>query len=126
MPMIPEAIVSMLACARIGAVHTVVFGGFSAEALRDRLNDGKCAVLMTADQGKRGSKTIKIKEIVDAALKEVSSIKNVLVAKRTGAEVPFQTGRDIWWHDALVYGSLSVLLQHDVLHRHIVKRSNNL
>ena len=100
--MIPEAVVSMLACARIGAVHTVVFGGFSAEALRDRLNDGRCKVLISADQGKRGSKTIHIKTIVDAALKDVPTVQHVLLVRRTGAEVPIQAGRDHWWHDLLV------------------------
>lgn len=97
--MIPEAAVAFLACARIGAVHSVVFAGFSAESLRDRINDCKSKVVLTSDEGKRGGKTIATKSIVDAALKECPSITHTLVFQRTGAKIPMQEGRDFWWHE---------------------------
>ena len=97
MPMIPEAVISMLACARIGAVHSVVFAGFSSDSLRDRVQDSRTRVVMTSDEGRRGGRTIATKSIVDAALKECSSVEHVLVAKRTGAvDVPWVDGRDKW------------------------------
>ncbi|CAO3574334.1 unnamed protein product [Mortierella alpina] len=99
MPMIPEAIVAFLACARIGALHSVVFAGFSAEALRDRVQDAACRLVITADQGKRGGKTIETKKIVDDALKTCPSVETVIVCQRTGAEVPMKEGRDYWWND---------------------------
>ncbi len=94
MPMIPELAYAMLACARIGAVHSVVFGGFSAEALRDRIVDADCRVVITADEGKRGGKTIPLKNITDRAVEGISSVRSVLVARRTGAKVPMTPGRD--------------------------------
>ncbi|KAG9319814.1 hypothetical protein KVV02_003599 [Mortierella alpina] len=99
MPMIPEAIVAFLACARIGALHSVVFAGFSAEALRDRVQDAACRLVITADQGKRGGKTIETKKIVDDALKACPSVETVIVCQRTGADVPMKEGRDFWWND---------------------------
>ncbi len=101
MPMIPEAAIAMLACARIGAPHTVVFGGFSAEALRDRLVDGKAKVVITADGGFRKDKTIALKEQVDKALENnaAPTVKHVLVVERTKEPVSMETGRDHWWHD---------------------------
>ncbi|KAF9288393.1 acetyl-CoA synthetase [Mortierella alpina] len=99
MPMIPEAIVAFLACARIGALHSVVFAGFSAEALRDRVQDAACRLVLTADQGKRGGKTIETKKIVDDALKACPSVETVIVCQRTGADVPMKEGRDFWWND---------------------------
>jgi acetyl-CoA synthetase len=101
MPMVPEAAIAMLACARIGAVHSVVFGGFSAEALRDRLNDGEAKLVITADGGYRKDKTIPLKAAVDAALADnaAPSVTNVLVVQRTGEDVTMQEGRDVWWHD---------------------------
>ncbi|KAF9964705.1 acetyl-CoA synthetase, partial [Mortierella alpina] len=99
MPMIPEAIVAFLACARIGALHSVVFAGFSAEALRDRVQDAACRLVITADQGKRGGKTIETKKIVDDALKTCPSVETVIVCQRTGADVPMKEGRDFWWND---------------------------
>ncbi|HEY9802713.1 MAG TPA: acetate--CoA ligase [Leptolyngbyaceae cyanobacterium] len=102
MPMIPEAAIAMLACARIGAPHSVVFGGFSAEALRDRLIDAKAKVVVTADGGWRKDAIVPLKEQVDKALADgaVPSVENVLVVKRTGQEVYMQLGgRDHWWHD---------------------------
>ncbi|MBD2542219.1 acetate--CoA ligase [Coleofasciculus sp. FACHB-SPT36] len=102
MPMIPEAAIAMLACARIGAAHSVVFGGFSAEALRDRLIDGQAKVVVTADGGWRKDAIVPLKEQVDKALADgaVPSVQNVLVVKRTGQEIYMQTGgRDHWWHE---------------------------
>ncbi|KAF9547132.1 acetyl-CoA synthetase [Mortierella hygrophila] len=97
MPMIPEAVVSFLACARIGALHSVVFAGFSAEALRDRVQDAQCRLVITSDQGKRGGKSIETKKIVDEALKSCPTVETVIVCQRTGAEVPMKEGRDYWW-----------------------------
>lgn len=100
MPMIPEAAIAMLACARIGAAHTVVFGGFSAEALRDRLIDGEAKVVVTADGGWRKDAIVGLKEQVDKALSEgVPSVQNVLVVRRTGQKIHMEPGRDHWWHD---------------------------
>ncbi|MFB2968453.1 acetate--CoA ligase [Aerosakkonema sp. BLCC-F183] len=100
MPMIPEAAIAMLACARIGAPHTVVFGGFSAEALRDRLIDGQAKVVVTADGGWRKDAIVPLKTQVDKALAEgVPSVKDVVVVKRTGQEIHMESGRDRWWHD---------------------------
>ncbi|WP_448604853.1 acetate--CoA ligase [Thermoleptolyngbya sp.] len=101
MPMIPEAAIAMLACARIGAAHTVVFGGFSAEALRDRLNDGQAKLVITADGGWRKDAIVPLKEQVDKALEggACPSVENVLVVERTKQKVSMQAGRDHWWHD---------------------------
>ncbi|KFH69861.1 acetyl-coenzyme A synthetase [Podila verticillata NRRL 6337] len=99
MPMIPEAIVAFLACARIGALHSVVFAGFSAEALRDRVQDAECRLVLTSDQGKRGGKSIETKKIVDEALKSCPTVETVIVCQRTGADVPMTAGRDYWWGD---------------------------
>ncbi len=96
MPMIPETVYAMLACARIGAVHSVVFGGFSAEALRDRIVDASCRVLLTANEGMRGGRRIPLKAIADRAIEGMASIETVLVARRTEQEVPMQAGRDFW------------------------------
>ncbi len=104
LPMIPEAAVAMLACARIGAVHSVVFGGFSAESLRDRINDAKATVLITADGGYRRGSVVPLKRFADDALTGCPSIRHVLVVRRRpGAEgdesfAPFKEGRDHWWH----------------------------
>ena len=99
LPMIPEAVFAMLACSRIGAVHTVVFGGFSAEALRERINDAQAKLLITADGGYRRGSIVTLKVTVDAALDQTATIKNVLVVQRTGQAVPMKSGRDYWWHD---------------------------
>ncbi|CAZ80338.1 unnamed protein product [Tuber melanosporum] len=99
MPMIPEALVAFLAIVRIGAVHSVVFAGFSAESLRDRVLDARSKVVITTDEGKRGGKVIGTKRIVDDALKQCPEVKNVLVYRRTGSEVPWTQGRDYWWHE---------------------------
>jgi acetyl-CoA synthetase len=100
MPMVPEAAIAMLACARIGAPHSVVFGGFSAEALRDRLIDGQAKAVITADGGFRKDKAVPLKPAVDEALAHgCPSVERVLVVRRTGEEVAMETGRDLWWHE---------------------------
>lgn len=99
LPMIPEAVVAILACARIGAIHSVVFAGFSSGSLRDRLIDAKSKVLLTSDEGCRGGKTIGIKKIVDEALVGCPDVGSVLVHRHTGAPVPWTTSRDLWWHE---------------------------
>jgi acetyl-CoA synthetase len=99
MPMIPEAVIAFLACSRIGAVHSVVFAGFSSDSLRDRILDAESKVVITTDEGKRGGKTIGTKKIVDEALKQCPDVKHTLVFKRTGIEVPWTKGRDYWWQE---------------------------
>ena len=99
MPMIPEASYAMLACARIGAVHSVVFGGFSPTALKDRIQDSDCQVLITADQGFRGGKTVPLKANADIALEQCPDVHSVIVVKRTGGEINIAPGRDIWLHE---------------------------
>jgi acetyl-CoA synthetase len=102
MPMVPEAVIAMQACARIGAIHSVVFGGFSADSLRDRINDARAVMLITADGGNRGGKIVALKEAADKALdKGCDTIENVIVLKRSGQDVHMQEGRDSWWHDAV-------------------------
>jgi len=101
LPMIPELPIAMLATARIGAIHTVVFSGFSAMALADRINETETKVLITADGSFRRGKSLLLKEIVDAALENTPSIKNVIVVKRTGQEVKMNEGRDLWYHEVI-------------------------
>ncbi|PYS86275.1 MAG: acetyl-coenzyme A synthetase, partial [Acidobacteria bacterium] len=101
MPLIPELAIAMLACARIGATHTVIFGGFSADAISDRVNDCGCKVIVTADGGYRRGKEIKLKPVVDEAVKHTPSIKNVVVFERTGSKIAMQPGRDHWWHEIM-------------------------
>jgi acetyl-CoA synthetase len=104
MPMVPEAAIAMLACARIGAAHSVVFGGFSAEALRDRLIDGNAKLIITADGGFRKDKSVPLKPAVDEALlRGCSSVKSVLVVQRTKQEISMQNNRDHWWHEVVDY-----------------------
>jgi len=101
LPMIPEAVVTMLACARIGAPHSVVFGGFSADALRSRILDAQAKVVVTADGGYRRGASVALKPAVDDAVSGESSVEKVLVVKRTGTEVVWDDSRDVWWHEAL-------------------------
>jgi acetyl-CoA synthetase len=98
MPLVPELAIAMLACARIGATHTVIFGGFSADAIRDRVNDGECRLIVTADGGYRRGREIKLKAIVDEAVDQCPTVENVIVFKRTGSDVTMQPSRDYWWH----------------------------
>jgi len=100
LPMIPEAVIAMLACARVAAVHTVIFGGFSAEAIKDRLNDCKAKLVITADGGWRRGKVIELKTNVDKALNDAPSVQSVIVVKRTGTPVTMVEGRDTWWKEA--------------------------
>ncbi|MDY6830006.1 MAG: acetate--CoA ligase [Pseudomonadota bacterium] len=100
MPMIPEAAYAMLACARVGAVHSVVFGGFSPEALKDRILDSDCQLLITADEGLRGGKRVPLKTNADRALTACPAVHSVVVVQRTGAEIPWNQERDIWYHEA--------------------------
>jgi acetyl-CoA synthetase len=99
MPMVPEAAMAMLACARIGAAHSVIFGGFSAQAIADRVEDAESSVVITADGGWRRGQIVPLKANVDEAMTKTSRIKTVLVLQRTGQAVPMVAGRDVWWHD---------------------------
>jgi len=101
MPMIPETAIAMLSCARIGAIHSVVFGGFSAEALKDRIINAEATMVITADGGHRGGKIVELKHAVDEAVPQCPSIENVIVYQRTGHDIDMQEGRDTWWHDAV-------------------------
>ena len=101
MPMIPEAAYAMLACTRIGAIHSVVFGGFSPDALRDRILDADCRTVITADEGVRGGKYIPLKNNVDKALQSCPDVSTVLVVERTQGEIAWVDGRDLWYHQAL-------------------------
>ncbi len=101
MPMIPEAAFAMLACSRIGAIHSVVFGGFSPSALRDRILDADCCAVITANEGKRGGKIVPLKKNVDQALIECANVKRVLVVKRTDVLPSWEESRDIWYHEAI-------------------------
>jgi acetyl-CoA synthetase len=99
MPMIPESAIAMLACARIGAIHSVVFGGFSPDSIADRIRDCESTFVITADEGRRAGKTIALKTNVDEALKKCPEVKTVLVYRSTGGKIPMQTARDHWFHD---------------------------
>ena len=101
MPMVPELAIAVLACARIGAIHSVVFAGFSAKALADRINDATCNILITADGGFRGTKITPLKDISDEAMKNTSSIEKCIVLERTKSKIVMQEVRDIWWHDEM-------------------------
>ena len=105
MPMIPEAGYAMLACARIGAVHSVVFGGFSPEALKGRILDSDCQVVITADEGVRGNKKIPLKANVDKAIEDCPNVHTVLTVKRTGGDISWNNAHDIWYHDAMAEAS---------------------
>lgn len=99
MPMIPEAAYAMLACARIGAIHSVVFGGFSPQSLQDRILDSDCQTVITADEGVRGGRTVPLKENVDEALRNCTNVHSVITVKRTGNQVPWNPARDVWYNE---------------------------
>lgn len=99
MPMVPEAAYAMLACARIGAVHSIVFGGFSPDSLAQRIDDSKCRLVITADEGLRGGRKVPLKANVDAALEHCDSVDTVIVVKRTGGDINMTSGRDVWHHE---------------------------
>ena len=101
LPMIPEAAYAMLACTRIGAVHSIVFGGFSPDSLQNRIEDADSKLIITADEGLRGGKPVPLKKNVDAALAKCKGGEKVLVVRRTGNPVPWTPGRDLWLHDEL-------------------------
>jgi len=105
MPMIPEAAMAMLACTRIGAVHSVVFGGFSPESLKDRILDSDCRVVITADEGLRGGKKVPLKKNTDAAMTHCPNVNTVLVVKRTGGDVAWDSKRDVWYHELMAKAS---------------------
>ena len=101
MPMVPELAIAVLACARIGAIHSVVFGGFSFQSLADRIHDADCNIVITADGAFRGAKDIPLKSVIDEALQTCPTVKKVIVLKRTNTEVKMQNGRDVWWSDEI-------------------------
>ena len=107
MPMIPEAAVAMLACTRIGAMHSVVFGGFSPDALRDRINDSECSVVITADQGLRGGKKVALKSNADKACEDTPSVRKMVVVKHGAEPTGWVDGRDVWYHELVEAGSES-------------------
>lgn len=105
MPMIPEAAVAMLACTRIGAVHSIVFGGFSPEALKDRVLDSDCQVVITADESVRGGRNTPLKKNVDTAISDCPNVHTVVVVKRTGGDIKWKEGRDVWYHEVMAEAS---------------------
>jgi acetyl-CoA synthetase len=105
MPMVPEAIVAMLACARLGVMHSVVFGGFSASALRARIEDAEAKLVITTDGQYRRGKAVSLKESVDEAVRGQDCVQNVIVVRRTGIDVPWTDGRDLWWHETVEHAS---------------------
>jgi acetyl-CoA synthetase len=105
MPMVPEAAVAMLACARIGAPHSVIFGGFSSQAIADRVEDAKSSVIITADGGHRRGQIVTLKANVDDALKKTALVNKVVVLKHTDAPIDMTDGRDVWWHDLMAEAS---------------------
>jgi acetyl-CoA synthetase len=112
MPMIPEAAVAMLACTRIGAVHSIVFGGFSPDALRDRILDSDCQVVITADEGPRGGKNVPLKENVEKALESCPNVHTTIVVQRTGNQVTGSADRDVWYHEAMAEASSDCAPEH--------------
>ena len=101
LPMVPELVIAVLACARIGAIHSVVFGGFSAQSIADRINDAECKLVVTADGGFRGSKVLELKTIVDDALMQCKTVEKVIVLTRSRTPISMLKGRDVWWEDEI-------------------------
>ncbi len=112
MPMIPETAVAMLACARIGAIHSVVFGGFSPDSLKDRIMDAECNIVVTSDEGMRGGRKVPMKENVDKALKNIDSVKKVIVVKRTDSNINWIDDRDVWYQDLMATASADCQPEH--------------
>lgn len=112
LPMIPEAVIAMLACARIGAIHSVVFGGFSAEALQTRILDADCRLLITVDESMRGEKAIPFKENVDIALLNCPRVSTVIIIQRTGKPISINPKRDVWYHEAMQTAETTCLIEH--------------
>jgi len=105
MPLVPELAIAMLACARIGAVHSIIFGGFSADSIRDRINDAQARIVVTADGGWRRGQIVRLKDMVDEAIADLPAVAQVIVLRRTGHEVHIKAGRDLWWHDLMLDAS---------------------
>jgi acetyl-CoA synthetase len=105
MPMIPEATIAMLACARIGAIHSVVFGGFSPDSLANRIQDADCSLVITADEGLRGGRKVPLKKNTDEAVADCPTVKKCVVVKRTGGKIDWKDGRDVWYHEAMAKAS---------------------
>ena len=112
MPMIPETAVAMLACTRIGAVHSIVFGGFSPDSLKDRILDATCNLVITSDEGMRGGRKVPMKANIDKALLSTPSVQNTVVVRRTGGNVAWQEGRDVWYHDLMAQASADCPPEH--------------
>jgi acetyl-CoA synthetase len=112
LPMIPELAVAMLACTRIGAIHSIVFGGFSPDSLKDRINDSECSILITADEGLRGGRPVPLKANSDKACANAPSIRKIIVVKRTGGKIDWQEGRDVWFHDLMSAASADCPAEH--------------
>jgi acetyl-CoA synthetase len=115
LPMIPELPIAMLACARIGAIHSVVFGGFSAESLRDRIQDSRTCLLITSDGSFRGGRTIPLKANADKALEGIDYVKDVIVVERTKIEITMKDGRDSWWHDEMAAADIKPYCEPEVM-----------
>ncbi|MEJ2183297.1 MAG: acetate--CoA ligase [Nitrospirota bacterium] len=111
LPMIPELAIAMLACARIGAIHSIVFGGFSSTSLRDRINDCQASMVITADWGIRGGRRVPLKTNADAALEESPTVQKVIVVRRSSGDVPMENGRDLWWHEEMAAKDLPLRVE---------------
>ncbi|MCC7219697.1 MAG: acetate--CoA ligase [Candidatus Contendobacter sp.] len=112
MPMIPETAVAMLACTRIGAIHSIVFGGFSPDSLKDRILDATCNLVITSDEGMRGGRKVPMKANIDKALLSTPSVQNTVVVKRTGGNIAWTEGRDVWYHDLMAQASADCPPEH--------------
>ena len=113
MPMVPELAIAVLACARVGAIHSVVFGGFSAQSIADRIKDAQCEIVITADGGFRGPKDIPLKNVIDDALVQCPSVRTVIVLTRTRTPISMIKGRDVWWEDEIKKVETLGLLTHE-------------
>jgi hypothetical protein len=112
MPMIPETAVAMLACTRIGAVHSIVFGGFSPDSLKDRILDATCNLVITSDEGMRGGRKVPMKANIDKALLSTPSVQKTVVVKRTGGDIAWVEGRDVWYHEVMAQASADCPPEH--------------